>query len=136
MIVIDTGPLVAAVDADSKDHRTCASLLDERADELIVPASVVVETCWMLARLVGTSAEAELLASIADGELRVEQLVAADYARAGQLVTTYRDLDLGMVDASVVAIAERFGAGEIATLDRRDFSVVRPQHVDAFGLLP
>jgi hypothetical protein len=40
------------------------------------------------------------------------------------------------MDASLVAIAERFELGSIATLNRRDFTVVRPSHVDAFELLP
>jgi len=36
----------------------------------------------------------------------------------------------------VIALAERLGATEVATLDRRHFTVVRPQHVSAFTLLP
>lgn len=136
MIIVDTGPLVAAVDADSNDHLACATLLDEHAEELVVPASVIVETCWMLARLLGARAEAELLTSIADGELRVESLDVADYRRSGELVETYADLGLGMVDATVIAVAERIGSHQVATLDKRDFRVVRPRHVDSFELLP
>ncbi|MDQ2738090.1 MAG: VapC toxin family PIN domain ribonuclease, partial [Actinomycetota bacterium] len=45
-------------------------------------------------------------------------------------------LPLGAVDATVIAVAERLGITEIATLDRRHFSVVRPAHVEAFTLLP
>ncbi len=48
----------------------------------------------------------------------------------------YRDLPLGMVDASIVAAAERLGARTIATLDRRYFSVVRPVHILCFDLVP
>jgi uncharacterized protein len=48
----------------------------------------------------------------------------------------YADLGLGGTDASLVAIAERLNITTIATLDRRDFTVVRPRHVDAFTLLP
>jgi predicted nucleic acid-binding protein len=48
----------------------------------------------------------------------------------------YGDLDLGMVDATVVAVAERLGVDRIATIDRRDFTVIRPRHVEAFVLLP
>ncbi|MHB8290079.1 MAG: type II toxin-antitoxin system VapC family toxin [Acidimicrobiales bacterium] len=136
MIVIDTGPFVAAADADSKDHIACATLLYEHAENLVVPASVVVDTCWMLARLVGVTAEATLLASIADGELYVESLHAADNRRSGELVETYADLGLGMVDATVVAVAERIGSRQVAMLDKRDFRVVRPRHVAAFELLP
>jgi len=43
---------------------------------------------------------------------------------------------LGFVDASIVAIAERFKLHAIATTDRRDFSLVRPAHVDRFTLVP
>jgi len=59
-----------------------------------------------------------------------------DWARAGKLVRQYSDLRLGGTDASLVAIAERLGAATIATVNRRDFSVVRPRHVAAFELVP
>jgi predicted nucleic acid-binding protein len=52
------------------------------------------------------------------------------------LVVKYGSLPLGTTDASVIAIAERLKLTEIATLDRRHFSVVRPNHVNAFTLLP
>lgn len=48
----------------------------------------------------------------------------------------YDDLPLGTTDASVIALAERLGVREIATLDRRYFTAVRPHHIDAFTLLP
>jgi uncharacterized protein len=51
-------------------------------------------------------------------------------------MTTYADLRLGGTDASLVALAERLGVTRIATLNRRDFSVVRPRHIDSFELLP
>lgn len=59
-----------------------------------------------------------------------------DWDRIAELVDTYADLHLGGVDASLVAVAERLVATDVATLDRRHFSVVRPRHVQAFNLLP
>jgi len=56
--------------------------------------------------------------------------------RMAELVDTYADLPLGSTDSSVIALAERLGAVDVATLDRRDFSVVRPRHVGALTLLP
>jgi hypothetical protein len=56
--------------------------------------------------------------------------------RIAQLVAEYDDMPLGTVDASVVAAAERLQVIQIATLDRKHFSVVRPAHADAFELLP
>ena len=52
------------------------------------------------------------------------------------LVTAYESLPLGTTDASVVAIAERLGLTDVATLNRRHFTVIRPKHADALTLLP
>ena len=41
-----------------------------------------------------------------------------------------------IIDASTIAIAERLDQTVIATLDERDFRIVRPAHIDAFDLLP
>ncbi|MEV6273013.1 PIN domain-containing protein [Kribbella sp. NPDC051936] len=75
----------------------------------------------------------------------MESLAAGDFTiaecdteldRIADLMHNYADLPLGLADASVVAVAEALGAREIATLDRRHFSVIRPRHLDAFTLLP
>jgi predicted nucleic acid-binding protein len=50
-----------------------------------------------------------------------------DPIRIAELVAEYRDLPLGTVDASVIAAAERLDVTEVAMLDRRHFSVVRPR---------
>lgn len=52
------------------------------------------------------------------------------------MVEQYGDLPLGTTDAAVIAVAERLDIADIATLDRRHFSVVRPRHVPALTLLP
>lgn len=136
MIVADTGVFVAAADADDDHHEACAALLVERGSEFIVPSSVVVEVCWMLDRTFGPHAEAAFLRTVGLGELSVESLTIEDYTRIGELVATYADLRLGMVDASVVAVAERLEVATLATVNRRDFVVVRPRHLDAFVLVP
>lgn len=103
---------------------------------LITTALVVAESGWLIERQLDPSAEAQFYRAIAGGDMTVEPLTSADWHRVGELVDTYADLGLGGVDASLVAVAERLELHEIATLDRRHFSVVRPRHVDAFTLLP
>lgn len=80
--------------------------------------------------------EVSLLGSLAAGIVILEPVKPADLLRMAELVARYSDLPLGTVDASVVAAAERLEVTTIATLDRRDFGVVRPRHVEAFELLP
>jgi predicted nucleic acid-binding protein len=97
---------------------------------------VIPEAAYLLRRDLGTPTEIALLGDILDGALTPVPVEPSDWARIIDLVWTYRDLPLGTVDASVVAAAERLEVPQIATLDHRDFSVVRPAHVDAFELLP
>jgi predicted nucleic acid-binding protein len=77
-----------------------------------------------------------LLDNIEHGAYEVEELLASDYRRIRQLLTTYADLRVGFVDAAVLAIVERLREPKLATLDHRHFSVMRPRHVDALELLP
>jgi predicted nucleic acid-binding protein len=64
------------------------------------------------------------------------ELTADDYRRAAELVLTYEDLPSGTTDATVVALCERLGLSEVATLDRPHVTVVRPRHVEALTVLP
>lgn len=136
MIVVDTGVLYAAADTDDDDHPACAAVLAEhRRDELIVPPPVIVETAWLIQNRLGPVAEASFLRATTAELTRVD-LTDADWARCAELIDQYADLDLGLVDAAVVAVAERLGITTIATLDHRDLLVVRPNHVAAFELIP
>jgi predicted nucleic acid-binding protein len=65
-----------------------------------------------------------------------EHLTTDDWKRTAEVVTRYNSLPLGGTDASLMALAERHEQTEIASLDHRHFTVVRPNHVDAFTLLP
>jgi len=135
VIVVDTGVLYAGADEDDDHHVVAAELLDGHPGPLVVTVPVVVETAWLIERRLGSDAEARFLRA-AVSELQRVDLVHEDWDRVVELIERYADLGLGLVDASVVAVAERLGAGEIATLDRRHFSVVRPRHIEGFSLLP
>jgi predicted nucleic acid-binding protein len=66
----------------------------------------------------------------------VESVTDDDLRRCADILDTHSDSRIDFVDASVMAVAERLGAYRIYTLDRRDLSIMRPRHVDAFELLP
>lgn len=101
-----------------------------------MPAPVVAEVGYLLGRAGGARIEAAFLRSIAQGVLSVVDLQIGDYGRMAELVETYADFPLGTTDAAVIAVAERLGVSEIATLDRRHFHAVRPRHVQAFTIVP
>lgn len=135
-VVVDTGPLIAIADCDDAHHHACLDWFDRHHGPVIVPAPVIVEVCWLLGRRVGPVAEAAFIAGLAGGDPSIEALGPDDYQRAAQLVDRYTDMDLGFVDASVIAVAERLKVTTVATINHRDFRVVRPAHIDAFTLVP
>lgn len=136
MLIVDAGPWYAAAAARDRNHKKCVQLLTTAPRPLLVPSLVVTEVAYLLADRLGSRAEVAFARSITQGELLVAPVLAPDWERVLKLVTEYRDLPLGIVDASVVALAERLNADTIATLDHRHFAVVRPNHVGAFTLVP
>jgi uncharacterized protein len=135
-LILDTGPLLAALDANDPDHTRCAALITEAREDLVVPGLVLAELdYWCLERL-GVDAWLVFLEDLLAGAYRVEHPSDRELQRCRELEAEYKDLKLGVVDASIVALAERLGEHRVVTLDHRHFSVVRPAHVDAFELIP
>ena len=135
-LVVDTGPLLAALDVNDRDHARCRDLLADAIEPIVVPAPVVVELEWMTAARVGREEFDDFLDDVENGGVRVEPLTIEDYGRIRVLLRRYADFPLGFVDAAVVAVCERLGERKVVTLDHRHFSVIRPAHTKALRLLP
>jgi len=135
-LILDTGPLLAALDAADPDHRRCAALITEAAEDRVVPTLVLAELDYWCHKRLSANAWLTFLDDLLAGAYRAEAPTETDLARCRALQGDYVDLELGVVDASVIALAERLGEPKLATLDRRHFGAVRPAHVEAFELLP
>jgi predicted nucleic acid-binding protein len=139
VIICGTAPIVAAALYKDPDHHRCVELstgLRLANRQLLLPSPIVAEVGYLLAAKAGARTEAFFLRALADRDFIPVDLTTADYARMAEPVEQYHDLPLGTRDASVIALAERLDVEEIATLDLRHFTVVRPRHVPAFTLLP
>ncbi len=135
-VLVDTGILFAMADLDDAWHEPVKAFLQNITDVLVVPITVLSEICYLLNTHLGKESERKLIASITQNELRVEGLTTEDFRRSLQLLETYSDVNIGFVDASMVAIAERFKINRILTTDRKHFSIIRPRHCRSFDLLP
>ena len=120
-VILDTGVLYAYYDRSDAWHRRAAALVRSEAGELLVPAPVIPEVDHLLGRRLGPRAQRVFYRSLADGDYVVVDLPHDRYARVSELNDRFADLDLGFVDASLVAIAEITGVRRIATSDRRHF---------------
>ena len=67
MILVDTNVLYALADRRDKHHARCADWLQRTSDILMVPATVLAETCYLIGRALGPTAEAAFLDSVGLG---------------------------------------------------------------------
>ena len=135
-LILDTGPLYASLDRSDQDHAACRALIEGAAEQLIIPAPVLVEVDYWIGQRLTPGALVALLGDIEAGAYEVADLTAGDYGRIRELCDRYADADIGFVDAAVFAMVERYGETKLATLDRRHFSLLRPRHRESIDLLP
>ncbi len=103
---------------------------------LFIPSTVVPEACYLLNTYLGQEAEIVFIQSLINREMLLEHSTSHDLPRISALLKKYRDANIGYVDASVVAIAERLKICGILTTDRRHFAAIKPEHCKEFKLLP
>jgi uncharacterized protein len=134
-LILDSSGVIALLNRSDDAHRRCVDAASTE-DELIVPPLILVEVDYWCRKAAAGTAFASFVADIDMGAYQLARLEMSDVVRAVELADTYASLDLGIVDASVIALAERLRVTRVLTLDRRDFSVVRPRHCAALTLLP
>jgi predicted nucleic acid-binding protein len=137
VLLVDTNIWLETVDAKNTNYQRCVDVLRLNVGRLITPVTVIIETAWLIEDRIGPTAEAAFLRTVTTPEtVTIIDLTTSDWARVIELIGTYRDLGLGTVDASIIAVAERLGITTIATMNQRDFRVVNPAHAPAFELVP
>ncbi|MEM8605891.1 MAG: PIN domain-containing protein [Myxococcota bacterium] len=116
-LILDTGGWLYALAGDEAYARAL-----REARPAIVPSPVLAEVDWHLRKR--REDMGRLLKEVAEGAYVYEAMTLEDVARAGQVERKFRDLGLGVVDASIVALAERLDLRRILTLDA-GFTAVR-----------
>jgi predicted nucleic acid-binding protein len=135
-IVADSGAIFALYDRKDRHHAAVRRVLDGERSLVIIPSAILGELDYLLRQHLGIQAELDFIESIVSGSFTLETLISEDVVRCHELITTYRDLDLGLADAAVIATAERLNIERILTVDERDFRAVRPKGGRPFLLLP
>ena len=133
--LLDTGLLLAVLDSDDDLHAVSALALEEEL-EPILPDVVLPELSYLVQRELDTSVLVRFLRAISGGELTIEQTRTADLSRAADILEKYADSGVDFVDCVIVAMAERLNITRILTVDRRHFSLFRPNHCSAFEIAP
>jgi uncharacterized protein len=132
-ILLDTSAIVALLDIGDAYHNAIEPYWQE---QLLLPMTLLAEVDYMVSKYLGAHVARAFFAGIGDGELELISFDALDFARANAIMKKYPSVPLGIADASVMALAERYQIQRILTLDRRHFSLVKPSNMEYFELLP
>lgn len=133
--VADTGFIVALTNTNDTAHVSARQNFI-RFEQIFLPQSTLTEILFLIRRDAGTATVINFLDSLYRSRLKLTCLNDHDIKRTTQLLKQYQDSRIDFVDASVMAMAERLEIRNILTLDRRDFSLVRPEKWDYFELYP
>ena len=124
MIVADTGALVALFDRSDRHHEAVRAIYESDPDAWMLPWAVLPEVDYLVSAHLGARAQDLWLADLATGAFAVDWGRQEDLAAAERLCRRHKALRLGLVDAAVIATAERLRADAIATLDLKHFGAV------------
>ena len=136
MIVLDTGGLYAALDANESLHgRAVAALVAARPPRVLSPF-VLAELDHLIGSRVGHDAQLALVDEVARGTYQLASFSNEDVARARRLMDRYADLRIGLADASVVVLALEHKTVDLLCTDERHFRALRGPGGRPFRLLP
>lgn len=136
MILLDTSGLLAALFDDQRHHEECAEVLRNAEGPLILSPFVLAETDYLIQKYAGVKAEIMFLEDVERGAYKLVNFIHDDMQNMRVMVTRYKDLNIGIADASLIVLADRFDCRDVLTLDIRHFRATRPTTKKSFRILP
>jgi uncharacterized protein len=136
LILLDTSGLLSALVADEVAHAESRRVLETHDQPFVLSPFVLAELDNLIAARAGSQAELAILAEVGSGTYELATFDADDVVRAADVIARYGDLGVGLTDASIVVLAERYGTTRVLTLDERHFRALRTHEGRAFTVLP
>jgi predicted nucleic acid-binding protein len=135
-LICDTGGVYALYDADDAQHEATCRIVEAEPGPLWLPVILLAEIDYLLQSRLGTDAAFDFVEAVAHDEFALVPLLPADLQRCRELLAQYRDLAIGLADATIVAAAERLQVPRLLSQDQRHFRAIQPRGFDHFTLLP
>lgn len=136
MILVDTSAVLQLISSSAHRHRDVLRVVEAVDGPFLLSPFVLAELDYMLIERHGQGRQLALLAEIVDGAYELAEFDRADVERATVVMRQYKDLRVGLADASIVVLAERYGASDVLTFDHRHFRVMRGPGGAPFRVLP
>lgn len=122
-VLLDTGPLVALLDAGDSAHAECRELWYGVAERCLTTEAVLTEATHLVQRR--RCAAHVALDFVLAAQIPVVALDRRALSHAARLMRRYADVPMDFADATLVVVAEATGTRRVFTLDRRGFGTYR-----------
>ncbi len=136
MIILDTSGLLAAIDSSQANHVAASAALRAASAPRSLSPFVLAELDYLLTTRVSETAAKQLLWEVAHGAYQLEAFGPDDVGSALAVLDRYPGLEMGLADASVVVLADRYGTRDVLTLDERHFRTLRDGQGRSFRIVP
>jgi hypothetical protein len=136
LILIDSGGLYAVLNDREPAHAAAARALEAETPPYVLSPFVLAELDYLLLERGGPAAELELLRDVGSEAYELAAFGAVDVEAATLVIEQYRDLRIGLADASIVVLAGRHRTNRVLSLDERHFRALRTPAGKRFTILP
>lgn len=133
-LIADTSGIIALLDRDDLHHQAAVKAIKEQ--KIYIPVTVLPEVDYLATKYLGERVARTFLEDINRDDFSLLPFELVDLKNVTPIMARYRDLPLGLVDASLLVLAERYSINQILTLDRRHFNLIQSDKVTYFTILP
>lgn len=133
-VLADTNCILAFLDRDDRHHAAVVQIV--QTETILIPATVLPEVDYLTTKYLGERVAKAFLKDLVEEYFTYLPVDINDLKQALKVMARYQEVPLGLVDASIVVLAERYRIQKILTLDRRHFSLIKPEKMPYFELLP
>jgi uncharacterized protein len=133
-LLADTSGIIALLDRDDQFHAAAVAAI--RGRNILIPSTILPEVDYLISKYLGEPVARAFLNDLTAGHYLYLQVELQDIEQALQIMAHYQGVPLGLVDSSIIALAERHQIRRILTLDRRHFSLIKPQRLEYLELFP
>ncbi len=131
-LLVDTGPLVALLNARDQHHAWARATFDTLAPPLVTSEAVLSEACFLVRKLPG--GPEVVLGLVERGVVAVPFRLGAELPALAKLMKRYASVPMSLADACLVRMAELDSKARIVTCDS-DFAIYRAHGRKALALI-
>ncbi|MGL5835029.1 MAG: type II toxin-antitoxin system VapC family toxin [Waterburya sp.] len=133
-LIADTSGIIALLDRDDQYHQVAVTAI--KGQKIYISVTVLPEVDYLATKYLGERVARTFLEDIEGDNFALLPFELVDLKKATPIMARYQDLPLGLVDASLLVLAEHYLIDQILTLDRRHFNLIQSDKVRYFTILP